>query len=71
MAVAAARGRDEFVEALVQAGASPDKQVIINSGQGDDVDHNMFTNMCNVLQTLEPEAGNCRFHRLAMCVSMV
>ena len=61
LAVAAARGRDEFVEALVQAGAAPDKQVIINGGQWDDVDHNMFTNMCNVLQTPEPDAGNCCF----------
>ena len=61
MAVAAARGRDEFVEALVQAGAAPDKQVIISGRQGDDVDHNMCTNMYNVLQTPEPDAGNCCF----------
>ena len=47
LAVAAARGRDEFVEALVQAGAAPDKQVIMNGRQGEG---NTFSNMCNVLQ---------------------
>ena len=56
MAVAAARGRDEFVEALVQAGAAPDKQVIVNGPQGDGI--TCFFNMCNVLQRPELNDGN-------------
>ena len=68
LAVAAARGRDEFVEALVQAGAAPDKQVIMNGRQGEDGDHNMFSNICNVYKRQDPMMEAVVFHGLAMSI---